>query len=89
MFPLSNAFGVMGRLGFGFKDACGLIAGRDRGIIYAQANAFGFDGSLASAGGYEHLGHFITGIGITQGGYHLYDGPMDPKKPAAVPINGV
>lgn len=85
--PPSNALGVMDRRGFGFQDVCKLIANRDRGVVYAEANAFGFDGPYASAGGYEHLSHFISGLGMTQGAYHHYtDGPQ-PNKPAAIPIN--
>lgn len=84
----NNAFGVMDRLGFGFENVCKLLAKRtDRGIVFAQANAFGFSGDLASAGGYEHLGHAIIGVATTQGEYHAYSTPQSEKRPAAVPIN--
>ena len=78
----------MDRLGFGFSSACSLISTRPHGLIYAEANAFGFSGPYAAAGGYEHLGHFLTGIGMTQGAYQKYDDGVErPNKPCAVPIN--
>lgn len=74
-------------MGFGFDACLELVKGRNRGLVYAEATAFGFSGPYATAGGYEHLAHFLTGIGHTQGLHHQYDTGKQEGKPVAVPIN--
>ncbi|KAI9020290.1 CoA-transferase family III domain-containing protein [Hyaloraphidium curvatum] len=87
VFLSNNALGVPEKLGVGYDDVLSLVAGRPRGVVYAEANAFGFSGPLASAAGYEHLAHFLAGIGAVQGQHHRYtDGPQHDR-PAPVPIN--
>lgn len=45
----NNTFGAMDRLGFGVKDVMEIVKDRERGIIFAQGNAFSFHGPYAAA----------------------------------------
>ncbi|KAI9027858.1 CoA-transferase family III domain-containing protein [Hyaloraphidium curvatum] len=83
----NNTYGAMDRLGFGVKDVMELVKDRDRGIIYAQGNAFSFHGPDASAAGYEHLAQMISGIAVEQGRYAKHEPPVDTPIPSAVPVN--
>ena len=55
VFIENNAFGVTARLGLDVEDVMSLIAAKrpERGIIYCRSNAYGFDGPMKVAPGYE------------------------------------
>lgn len=88
VFISNNTPGVVDKLGLSLNDLLKKISGRNKGLVYAEANAFGHAGPYAKASGYEQLGQFISGLADTHGKYHKYDGPVEEDRPALVPING-
>lgn len=88
VFVTNYALGALDRLGFGYSQVLDMIKGRDRGIVYCEGNAFGFHGELATAAGFEHLAHALSGLAWGQGVNHAWDKePEGGHMPAVVPIN--
>ncbi|KAI9012259.1 CoA-transferase family III domain-containing protein [Hyaloraphidium curvatum] len=73
--------GSMAKLGFGYEDVLSMVAGRGRGIVYAETNTFGFFGELAALPGVENLGQHISGVSMVQGTFQ----PYDPQPPSSIP----
>ncbi|KAI9003495.1 CoA-transferase family III domain-containing protein [Hyaloraphidium curvatum] len=87
VFITNNTPGVAEKLGAGIEDMWRRIAGRSRGMVYAQANCFGFRGPYSGVGGYEQLAQFLSGVASTHGEYHRYDGPVEKGRPTFIPTN--
>lgn len=87
-FISNYALGALDRLGFGFKQVCKMIEGRDRGIVFVEGNAFGHHGPRAHAPGFEHLAQALSGLAWAQGINHGWNPePEGGHMPATVPIN--
>lgn len=56
----------------GYMDSVGLgyeaLRGRNPGLIYAAASAFGAEGPMARRPGYDHIAQAVSGLMIEQGG---------------------
>lgn len=89
VFLENNAFGAMDRLGLGVEDVMKLIAEKrpDRGIVYGRSNAYGFEGPLRAAPGYEHVAQSLSGLTMEQGIDSPYDAPVQGIVPTLVPVN--
>ncbi|KAI9013657.1 CoA-transferase family III domain-containing protein [Hyaloraphidium curvatum] len=87
----NNAYGVTDRLGFGPEDVMSLIAEKrpERGIVYCRSNAYGFDGPLKVAPGFEHVSQSLSGLTYEQGETSPYDRPLPDGEviPTLVPTN--
>lgn len=87
VFIQNYAYGAVERLGFGPKDVFELVKDRPYGIIYVEANAFGFGGPYATAPGFEHLAQGMCGMAWGQGIEHQFHPQAKEFIPAVVPIN--
>jgi crotonobetainyl-CoA:carnitine CoA-transferase CaiB-like acyl-CoA transferase len=71
--------GVMDRLGLGWEE----ISKRNKRLIYASANGFGFHGEMSRKPAYDPLGQAMSGLNTTMGGgpggtpYVSYSGLAD------------
>ncbi|KIV89139.1 hypothetical protein, variant 2 [Exophiala mesophila] len=72
---------VMEHLGFGRDAVLGLVADRDRGIIYCQENCYGWKGPWTIRPGWAQIADTLTGIGLAVGRFngfdeaHIFPGP--------------
>ncbi|OAL35053.1 hypothetical protein AYO20_05768 [Fonsecaea nubica] len=66
---------VMEHLGFGRDAVLGLVANRDRGLIYCQENCYGWKGPWVTRPGWAQIADTVCGVGLDIGRFHGYDEP--------------
>ncbi|KAL3584684.1 hypothetical protein FPOAC2_14465 [Fusarium poae] len=72
---------VLEHLGFGRDAVFGLVAKRDRGIVYCQENCYGWKGPWVTRPGWAQIADTVTGIGLAVGRFngfdeaHIFPGP--------------
>lgn len=66
---------VLEHLGFGRDAVMGLVAGRDRGIVYCQENCYGWKGPWTIRPGWAQIADTVSGIGFAIGRFHGFDEP--------------
>ncbi|OAP56478.1 hypothetical protein AYL99_09657 [Fonsecaea erecta] len=66
---------VMEHLGFGRDAVLGLVASRDRGLVYCQENCYGWKGPWTTRPGWAQIADTVCGIGLDIGRFHGYDEP--------------
>ncbi|KIW24044.1 uncharacterized protein PV07_09783 [Cladophialophora immunda] len=66
---------VMEHLGFGRDAVLGLVAKRDRGLVYCQENCYGWKGPWTTRPGWAQIADTVCGIGMDIGRFHGYDEP--------------
>ncbi|KIW90066.1 uncharacterized protein Z519_09497 [Cladophialophora bantiana CBS 173.52] len=72
---------VMEHLGFGRDAVLGLVANRDRGIVYIQENCYGWKGPWTTRPGWAQIADTVCGIGLAIGRFngfdeaHIFPGP--------------
>ncbi|KIW37714.1 uncharacterized protein PV06_10345 [Exophiala oligosperma] len=64
---------VMEHLGFGRDAVLGLVAKRDRGIVYCQENCYGWKGPWVIRPGWAQIADTVCGIGLGIGRFNGYD----------------
>ncbi|OAL42855.1 CoA-transferase family III, partial [Pyrenochaeta sp. DS3sAY3a] len=64
---------VLEHLGFGRDAVFGLVANRDRGIIYCQENCYGWKGPWVVRPGWAQIADTVSGIGLGVGRFNGYD----------------
>ncbi|KAK5309105.1 hypothetical protein LTR93_012259, partial [Exophiala xenobiotica] len=64
---------VLEHLGFGRDAVMGLVAGRDRGIVYCQENCYGWKGPWTIRPGWAQIADTVCGIGYAIGRFHGFD----------------
>ncbi|OAL45653.1 CoA-transferase family III [Pyrenochaeta sp. DS3sAY3a] len=64
---------VLEHLGFGRDAVLGLVANRDKGIVYCQENCYGWKGPWVIRPGWAQIADTICGIGIDMGRFHGFD----------------
>ncbi|KIV82925.1 hypothetical protein PV11_04990 [Exophiala sideris] len=72
---------VLEHLGFGRDAVLGLVAKRDRGIVYCQENCYGWKGPWTIRPGWAQIADTVCGIGLDIGRFngfdeaHIFPGP--------------
>ncbi|KAJ4318832.1 hypothetical protein N0V84_006645 [Fusarium piperis] len=72
---------VLEHLGFGRDAVFGLVARRDRGIVYCQENCYGWKGPWVTRPGWAQIADAVTGVGLSVGRFngfdeaHIFPGP--------------
>ncbi|KAJ4229256.1 hypothetical protein NW757_014066, partial [Fusarium falciforme] len=72
---------VLEHLGFGRDAVFGLVANRDRGIVYCQENCYGWKGPWMTRPGWAQIADTVTGVGFAIGRFngwnepHIFPGP--------------
>ncbi|KAH7082313.1 CoA-transferase family III domain-containing protein [Paraphoma chrysanthemicola] len=66
---------VLEHLGFGRDAILGLVANRDRGIVYCQENCYGWKGPWMTRPGWAQIADTVCGIGFDLGRFHGFDEP--------------
>ncbi|KAI8937387.1 hypothetical protein NX059_006591 [Plenodomus lindquistii] len=64
---------VLEHLGFGRDAVLGLVANRDKGIVYCQENCYGWKGPWVIRPGWAQIADTICGIGLDIGRFHGFD----------------
>lgn len=77
--------GSLEKLGFGLKDVLEMVKDRPRGIVYAEANTFGYFGPLVAQPGVELIGQHISGLSVVHGQYQPFTDPK-AKIPCITPM---
>lgn len=65
--------GVMEHLGFGRDAVLGLVAHRDKGIVYCQENCYGWKGPWSSRAGWAQIADAVSGVAIDVGRFNGFD----------------
>ncbi|KAK5047058.1 hypothetical protein LTR84_007000 [Exophiala bonariae] len=66
---------VLEHLGFGRDAVLGLVANRQKGIVYCQENCYGWKGPWVTRSGWAQIADTVCGIGLNIGRFHGYDEP--------------
>ncbi|TFK34340.1 CoA-transferase family III domain-containing protein [Crucibulum laeve] len=81
--------GAMEKWGFGKDDILALFENKDRGIVYARLNSYGWYGPWAHRSGWQHIADANTGIAWEFGRSMGLDEPVSPPFPNADFCTGV
>ncbi|KAJ4231853.1 hypothetical protein NW757_013857 [Fusarium falciforme] len=64
---------VLEHLGFGRDAVLGLVAKREKGIVYCQENCYGWKGPWQVRPGWAQIADGVSGVGYGCGRFHGYD----------------
>ncbi|KAM0420308.1 hypothetical protein ACHAPT_011969 [Fusarium lateritium] len=64
---------VLEHLGFGRDAVLGLVAKRDKGIVYCQENCYGWKGPWQVRPGWAQIADGVSGVGYGCGRFHGHD----------------
>ncbi|KAJ4184481.1 hypothetical protein NW759_017024 [Fusarium solani] len=64
---------VLEHLGFGRDAVLGLIAQREKGIVYCQENCYGWKGPWQIRPGWAQVADTVSGVGYSCGRFHGFD----------------
>ncbi|PPQ67239.1 hypothetical protein CVT24_011558 [Panaeolus cyanescens] len=81
--------GVLAKYGFGKEDVLEMTRGRERGIIIARVNCYGWNGPFIGRGGWVQISDANCGMSHEYGKALGVDGPVGPVFPSADYSTGV
>ncbi|KXN81474.1 Succinate--hydroxymethylglutarate CoA-transferase [Leucoagaricus sp. SymC.cos] len=73
--------GVLQKWGFGKEDILEMVSERERGIIYAHENCYGWNGPWAHRSGWQQISDATTGVSLEFGRAMGIDEPVTPVFP--------
>ncbi|KXN81472.1 Succinate--hydroxymethylglutarate CoA-transferase [Leucoagaricus sp. SymC.cos] len=73
--------GVLQKWGFGKEDILEMVNERERGIIYAHENCYGWNGPWAHRSGWQQISDATTGVSLEFGRAMGIDEPVTPVFP--------
>ncbi|KAJ3564761.1 hypothetical protein NP233_g8079 [Leucocoprinus birnbaumii] len=72
---------VMKKWGFGKEDILDMVKGREKGIIYAHENCYGWNGPWSHRSGWQQISDAVTGVSLEFGRAMRLDEPVTPVFP--------
>lgn len=72
---------VMKKWGFGKEEILEMVRGREKGIIYAHENCYGWNGPWAHRSGWQQISDAVTGVSLEFGRAMGVDEPVTPVFP--------
>jgi crotonobetainyl-CoA:carnitine CoA-transferase CaiB-like acyl-CoA transferase len=67
---------VLEHLGFGRDAVFGLVAKRNRGLVYCQENCYGWKGPWVTRPGWAQIADTVTGVALSVGRFNGFDEPQ-------------
>ncbi|KIX06703.1 uncharacterized protein Z518_04679 [Rhinocladiella mackenziei CBS 650.93] len=81
--------GVLDKYGFGEKDIIELCSSRERGIIYARENCYGWQGPWKDRSGWQQISDANCGVSLEFGRAMGLDEPVTPVFPNSDYCSGI
>ncbi|KAF5353210.1 hypothetical protein D9756_007851 [Leucocoprinus leucothites] len=69
---------VLKKWGFGKEEILEMVSGREKGIVYAHENCYGWNGPWAHRSGWQQISDAVTGVSLEFGRSMGHDEPVTP-----------